>query len=55
LLAQKRIRRYWREADSSLTFERRQNFGGKKAVIKFGGDGAWVYALDGVTEKEWAA
>ena len=53
LLAQKRIRRYWREIDSGEALDHKRPLEDK--IVNRGGAGCWVYALDGVTEKEWAA
>lgn len=42
-----RVRRYWREIDSTLTHRGHANFGKRIVEVRSGGDGCWVYALDG--------
>lgn len=48
-----RVRRYWRDGDS-YQVERRL-FGQPKARVTHAAHGHYVYALDGLTERQWEA
>lgn len=51
LMRKQRVCRYWREMDShEITTER----SGIAARLKRGGNGCWVYILDGLTERQYA-
>lgn len=49
---QRRVRRYWREGD---VFEIAAARNSVASRLSRGGNGCWVYALDGMTERQWRA